>query len=182
MDDEHKSFEEEFTRIPVWVKLHDVPQQVFSDDDIILIATQIGKPVMLDSFTSSMCIDSWGRSSFSSCLIEINAVETAWQPIKLKVRFEPKVHGYSPRNGALNVSTFAKDGSNSVHTSSKKQLAKAVDIPQFDPESYTRSGGDAQDDMESMEEVEVVFDETTNLLSSTITGASTYMAHVVSKN
>ncbi|GJY14128.1 hypothetical protein Tco_0383437, partial [Tanacetum coccineum] len=112
----------------------------------------------------------------------VNVAKTAWQPIKLKVGFEPKVHGYSPRNGAPNVSTFAKDGSNSVHTSSKKQLAKAVDIPQFDPESYTRSGGDVQDDMESVEEVEVVFDETTNLLSSTITGTSTYTAPVVSKN
>ncbi|GKG63901.1 hypothetical protein Tco_0647268, partial [Tanacetum coccineum] len=30
---------------------------------------------------------------------------------------------------------------------------------------HTRSGGDVQDDMESVEEVEVVFDETTNLLS-----------------
>ncbi|GJT77832.1 hypothetical protein Tco_1044557 [Tanacetum coccineum] len=45
---------------------------------------------------------------------------------------------------------------------------------------YTRSGGDptsVQDDMEDEEEVEVVFDETTNLLNSSITGASTYTAY-----
>ncbi|GJT86006.1 zinc knuckle CX2CX4HX4C containing protein [Tanacetum coccineum] len=64
---------EELTRIPIWVKLHDVPIQVFEEDDISLIATFIGKPVMLDSYTSAMCNDSWGRSSFARCLIEVNS-------------------------------------------------------------------------------------------------------------
>ncbi|GJY79520.1 zinc knuckle CX2CX4HX4C containing protein [Tanacetum coccineum] len=60
------------TRIPIWVKLHDVPIQVFEEDDISLIATFIGKPVMLDSYTSSMCNDLWDRSSFARRLIEVN--------------------------------------------------------------------------------------------------------------
>ncbi|GJU12031.1 zinc knuckle CX2CX4HX4C containing protein [Tanacetum coccineum] len=64
---------EELTRIPIWVKLHYVPIQVFEEDGISLIATFIGKPVMLDSYTSSMCNDSWGRSSFARCLIKINS-------------------------------------------------------------------------------------------------------------
>ncbi|GJT20620.1 zinc knuckle CX2CX4HX4C containing protein [Tanacetum coccineum] len=64
---------EELTRIPIWVKLHDVPIQVFEEDGISLIATFIGKHVMLDSYTSSMCNDSWGRSSFARCLIEVNS-------------------------------------------------------------------------------------------------------------
>ncbi|GJT49013.1 hypothetical protein Tco_0975170 [Tanacetum coccineum] len=34
---------------------------------------------------------------------------------------------------------------------------------EFDPKNFMRSGGDVQDDMESEEEVEVVFDESTNL-------------------
>nr|GEZ24488.1 zinc knuckle CX2CX4HX4C [Tanacetum cinerariifolium] len=63
---------EELTRISLWVKLHDVPIQVFEEDGISLIATFIGKPVMLDSYTSSMCNVSWGRSSFARCLIKVN--------------------------------------------------------------------------------------------------------------
>ncbi|GJY28892.1 zinc knuckle CX2CX4HX4C containing protein [Tanacetum coccineum] len=64
---------EELTRIPLRVKLHDVPIQVFEEDDgISLIASFISKPIMLDSYTSSMCNDSWGRSSFARCLIEVN--------------------------------------------------------------------------------------------------------------
>lgn len=66
---------EELTRIPIWVKLHDVPLQVFEDDGINLIASFIGKPIMLDSYTSSMCKDSWGRSSFARCLIEVGSVD-----------------------------------------------------------------------------------------------------------
>ncbi|GJV92489.1 hypothetical protein Tco_1540302 [Tanacetum coccineum] len=37
------------------------------DERQSLIATFIGKPVMLDSYTSSICNDSWGRSSFARC-------------------------------------------------------------------------------------------------------------------
>ncbi|GJX75410.1 zinc knuckle CX2CX4HX4C containing protein [Tanacetum coccineum] len=64
---------EELTSIPIWVKLHDVPLQVFEEDGISLIDTLIGKPVMLDSYKSSMCNESWGRSSFARCLIEVNS-------------------------------------------------------------------------------------------------------------
>ncbi|GJR94322.1 zinc knuckle CX2CX4HX4C containing protein [Tanacetum coccineum] len=66
-----KLLKEELTRIPIWFKLHDVPLQVFEDDGISLIASFIGKLVMLDSYTSSMCNDSWGRSSFAWCLIDV---------------------------------------------------------------------------------------------------------------
>ncbi|GJS12161.1 zinc knuckle CX2CX4HX4C containing protein [Tanacetum coccineum] len=64
---------EELTRILIWVKLHDVSIKVFEEDGISLIATFISKPVMIDSYTSSMCIESWGRSSFAQCLIEVNS-------------------------------------------------------------------------------------------------------------
>nr|GEW41244.1 zinc knuckle CX2CX4HX4C [Tanacetum cinerariifolium] len=64
---------EELTRIPVWAKIHDVPIQVFLENGLSIIASQIGKPIMLDSYTSSMCIESWRRSSFALCLIKVNA-------------------------------------------------------------------------------------------------------------
>ncbi|GJT24170.1 zinc knuckle CX2CX4HX4C containing protein [Tanacetum coccineum] len=175
---------EELTRIPVWVKIHDVPLQVFSEDGISLIASQIGKPIMLDSFTSSTCIDSWGRSSFARCLIEVKADE----PIKPKVGFEPKPHGNSQKNEASNVSTSANDGPNFVHSSFKEKPGKAVDIPSS---SYTRGFAkredlqfpssssniltlnpyDALDDMKSEEEVEVVSDETVNFLKYVLKNA-----------
>nr|GFB50445.1 zinc knuckle CX2CX4HX4C [Tanacetum cinerariifolium] len=50
-----------------------ISRKVVKKDGISLIATFIGKPVMLDSYTSFMCNDSWGRSSFARCLIEVNS-------------------------------------------------------------------------------------------------------------
>nr|GEV14300.1 hypothetical protein [Tanacetum cinerariifolium] len=53
-----------------------IPKKVIKEDGISLIATQIGNPITLDSFTSSMCTESWGRSSFACCLIEVSADAT----------------------------------------------------------------------------------------------------------
>nr|GEW99188.1 zinc knuckle CX2CX4HX4C [Tanacetum cinerariifolium] len=49
-----------------------IPRKVVKKDGIRLIATFIGKPIMLDSYTSSMCKDSWSGSGFARCLIEVN--------------------------------------------------------------------------------------------------------------
>ncbi|GJR69256.1 reverse transcriptase domain, reverse transcriptase zinc-binding domain protein [Tanacetum coccineum] len=58
---------------PVWVKMHHVPIVAYSEVGLSLITTQIGKPIMLDSYTSNMCLNSWGRSTYARALIEISA-------------------------------------------------------------------------------------------------------------
>ncbi|GKF83712.1 zinc knuckle CX2CX4HX4C containing protein, partial [Tanacetum coccineum] len=76
---------DELTRIPVWVKIHDVPIQGFSEDGLSIIVSQIGKHIMLDSYTSSMCIESWGRGSFARCLIEINVDDVIKESLTMGV-------------------------------------------------------------------------------------------------
>nr|GEY47955.1 zinc knuckle CX2CX4HX4C [Tanacetum cinerariifolium] len=76
---------EEPTRIPVGVKIHDVPMQVFSKDGLSIIASQIVKPIMLDSYTSSMCIESWWRSSLAGSLIEINTDDVLKESLTIGV-------------------------------------------------------------------------------------------------
>ncbi|GKF24167.1 trichome birefringence-like protein 3 [Tanacetum coccineum] len=49
--------QDEVKKVPVWVKLHKVPVVAYSEDDLSLIATQIGDPIMLDAFTSAMCVE-----------------------------------------------------------------------------------------------------------------------------
>ncbi|GKE75440.1 putative reverse transcriptase domain-containing protein, partial [Tanacetum coccineum] len=56
----------------VWVKMHHVPIVAYSKVGLSLITTQIGKPIMLDSYTSNMCLNSWGRSTYARALIEIS--------------------------------------------------------------------------------------------------------------
>ncbi|GJY42923.1 cytokinin dehydrogenase 3-like protein [Tanacetum coccineum] len=49
----------------VCVKLHGVPVTAFSNNGLSAIATKLGIPLMLDSYTSHMCMQSWGRSSYA---------------------------------------------------------------------------------------------------------------------
>lgn len=62
---------ENHTSIPVWVKMHDVPLAAFTADGLSVIASKIGNPLMLDSYTSTMCSESWGLSSYARAMIEI---------------------------------------------------------------------------------------------------------------
>ncbi|GJX70367.1 retrotransposon protein, putative, ty1-copia subclass [Tanacetum coccineum] len=55
------------------VKLHGVPVTAFSDDGLSAIATKLGTPLMLDSYTSDMCLQSWGRSSYARVMIKLRA-------------------------------------------------------------------------------------------------------------
>ncbi|GKA71660.1 putative reverse transcriptase domain-containing protein [Tanacetum coccineum] len=59
--------------VPIWVKLHGVPVMAFSEDGLSVIATKLGTPLMLDSYTSDMCMQSWGRSSYARAMIELRA-------------------------------------------------------------------------------------------------------------
>ncbi|GJT16951.1 reverse transcriptase domain-containing protein [Tanacetum coccineum] len=56
---------EDVGNVLVWVKLHGVPITAFSEDGLSAIATKVGTPLMLDSYTSGMCLQSWGKSSYA---------------------------------------------------------------------------------------------------------------------
>ncbi|GKE46649.1 putative reverse transcriptase domain-containing protein, partial [Tanacetum coccineum] len=57
----------------VWVKLHGVPVTAFSEDGLSAIATKPGTPLILDSYTSDMCMQSWDMSSYARVMIELRA-------------------------------------------------------------------------------------------------------------
>ncbi|GJX97390.1 putative transcription factor AS2-LOB family protein [Tanacetum coccineum] len=52
---------EDVGNVPVWVKLHGVPVTAFSENGLSAIATKLDTPIMLDSYTADMCLQSWGR-------------------------------------------------------------------------------------------------------------------------
>ncbi|GJW31731.1 hypothetical protein Tco_0051763 [Tanacetum coccineum] len=69
-----KLLKEDVDNILVWVKLHNVHIMAFREDGLSVIATKLGTPLMLDSCTYAMCMESWG---FSMCTIH---VEYEWKP------------------------------------------------------------------------------------------------------
>ncbi|GJX56435.1 putative ribonuclease H-like domain-containing protein [Tanacetum coccineum] len=66
---------EDVSTILVWVKLHGVPVTAFSEDGLSAIATKLGTPLMLDSYTSDIYMQSWGRSSCARVMTELRADE-----------------------------------------------------------------------------------------------------------
>nr|GEV67922.1 hypothetical protein [Tanacetum cinerariifolium] len=64
---------EDIGTVPVWVKLHRVPVMAFNEDGLCAISTKLGTPLMLDSYTSDMCMQSWSTSSYAKAMIELRA-------------------------------------------------------------------------------------------------------------
>ncbi|GJU97026.1 retrotransposon protein, putative, ty1-copia subclass [Tanacetum coccineum] len=69
---------EDVGNVPVWFKLHGVPVTAFSKDGLSAIAMKLDTPLMLDSYTSDMCLQSWGRSRYARVMIEL------WADVELK--------------------------------------------------------------------------------------------------
>ncbi|GKB06393.1 hypothetical protein Tco_0834626 [Tanacetum coccineum] len=88
------------TKVPVWVKIHKVPVVAYSEDGLSLIATQIGKPIMLDTFTSAMCAEPWGRIGFARALIEVTAEKELKQEVTMAV---PIVEGDGHTMERMNI-------------------------------------------------------------------------------
>ncbi|KAJ0766031.1 hypothetical protein HanPI659440_Chr08g0310681 [Helianthus annuus] len=78
--------------VPVWIKMHEVPLTAFTEDGLSLLASKVGMPKMLDSYTATMCAESWGRSSFARALVEIHAAVELKKSITVAI---PSLEGNS---------------------------------------------------------------------------------------
>ncbi|GKB21657.1 zinc knuckle CX2CX4HX4C containing protein [Tanacetum coccineum] len=170
---------EELTHILIWGKLHDVPIHVFEEDGISLIVTFICKPVMLDSYTSFICNESWGKSSFARCLIEVNSeanlvdVVTIGIPSlsgdgftkeTIRVEYEPKATTSAPKKGTTYVG----------YTSQSTPMLKTTgNSSKKDNLSMSNSFSALNEEEEEDEEdVENVYDESANLIQNIKAGGS----------
>nr|GEU51561.1 hypothetical protein [Tanacetum cinerariifolium] len=99
---------EDVSTVPVWVKLHGVPVMAFSDDGLSAIATKLGSPLMLDSYTSDMCMQSWGRGD-GHCTCNVR-VEYEWNPPRCaSCKVFGHIHEECPKNtGAGEKKTLKK--------------------------------------------------------------------------
>ncbi|GKD46303.1 hypothetical protein Tco_1270948, partial [Tanacetum coccineum] len=64
---------EDVCNIFVWVKFHDILITTFTEDSLSAIATYLGTPLMLDSYTTDICLESWDRSSYARANIKLMA-------------------------------------------------------------------------------------------------------------
>nr|GEU81051.1 hypothetical protein [Tanacetum cinerariifolium] len=98
---------EDVSTVPVWVKLYGVPVTAFSEDGLSAIATKLGTPLMLDSYTSDMCMQSWGREDHYTCNVR---VEYEWKPPRCSsCKVFGHIHEECPKNtGAGEKKTVKK--------------------------------------------------------------------------
>ena len=85
---------EEVTSAPVWLKLYNVPIVAYTEVGLSLVTTQIGKPIMLDSYTSSMCEKSWGRNSYARALVEVSSLNELMDHVVVAIPY-PNGSGHS---------------------------------------------------------------------------------------
>nr|GEV81154.1 hypothetical protein [Tanacetum cinerariifolium] len=120
---------EDVENVPIWVKLHGVLVTAFSEDGLSDIATKLGTLLMLDSYTSDMCLQSWGRSIYARVMIEIRSDVELKDYIMVVI---PKIMGEGPvpKKHTASLSGNRKKGvahTNEVRNSNPFDVLNLVD-------------------------------------------------------
>ncbi|GJV78293.1 putative ribonuclease H-like domain-containing protein [Tanacetum coccineum] len=180
---------------PWFIRVHmtslGVHMTAFSDDGLSIIATKLGTSLMFDSYTSDMCMQSWGMSSYARVMIELRADEELKDTIVVAMQklvgegfniFTIRVESVSNKNGAntsgknkqVEVSRQEGVASSSISTTS---IAEKID--KFERQLIEGKLFLVDDDgkplpkvvsmvnVDSDSEVEEVFDEHTTFMAST---------------
>ncbi|GJR16018.1 zinc knuckle CX2CX4HX4C containing protein [Tanacetum coccineum] len=71
------------SKLPIWVKILNVPMEAWSVKGISALASSLGKPIIMDEMTAKMCAKGEGRLSFARVLIEIDAGKKLKQEIEV---------------------------------------------------------------------------------------------------
>ncbi|GJR01896.1 putative reverse transcriptase domain-containing protein [Tanacetum coccineum] len=132
---------EDVSTIPVWIKLYGILVMAFSEDGLSATATKLDTPLMLDSYTADMCMQSWGRSSYARAMIELRADVELKDNIMADM---PKI----TREGYYICNIHVEYEWNPLDDDENPLVPTSI--------------------VDSDSEVEVIFDETANLSISTI--------------
>ncbi|KAI3770647.1 hypothetical protein L6452_01788 [Arctium lappa] len=71
--------------IPLWVKIHDIPYDTWNDEGLSYIASKIGKPLAMDSWTANMCKYAAGKSAFARVLLEVPTRQNWLEKVKIRI-------------------------------------------------------------------------------------------------
>ncbi|GKC27774.1 RNA-directed DNA polymerase, eukaryota, reverse transcriptase zinc-binding domain protein [Tanacetum coccineum] len=85
-------------KVPVWVKLYNVPLEAWCVEGLSAIASSIGKPVVMDSMTTIMCSNGMGRFEYARVLVEIDDKKEFKEEIELQYRGKDgSIRGYKKK-------------------------------------------------------------------------------------
>ncbi|GJR87366.1 hypothetical protein Tco_0211377 [Tanacetum coccineum] len=115
---------EDIRNVLFWVKLHGVPVMDFYEDELSAIATKIGTLLMLDSYTSDICFQSWDKSRYARARIELRADEELKDTIVVAM---PRITGEGFYRGTAIRKTMCRNLSNEVSNSNPFDVLNTVD-------------------------------------------------------
>ncbi|XP_024978939.1 uncharacterized protein LOC112516149 [Cynara cardunculus var. scolymus] len=72
-------------KIPLWVRIHDIPYDAWNDEGLSHIASKIGIPLAMDSWTANMCKYAAGKSAFARVLLEVPVRDSWIEEVKVRI-------------------------------------------------------------------------------------------------
>ncbi|GKB82107.1 RNA-directed DNA polymerase, eukaryota, reverse transcriptase zinc-binding domain protein, partial [Tanacetum coccineum] len=70
-------------KIPVWIRLYNVPLEAWSIKGISAISIRLGRPIMMDQMTSDMCKKGSGRLGYARVLVKVDAGKEYLEKIEI---------------------------------------------------------------------------------------------------
>ncbi|PWA98935.1 hypothetical protein CTI12_AA014150 [Artemisia annua] len=63
----------EHDKIPIWIKMFNVPLEAWNNKGISALASSVGKPMIMDKMTAEMCMNASGKFAYARVLVEVDA-------------------------------------------------------------------------------------------------------------
>ncbi|GKD58660.1 zinc knuckle CX2CX4HX4C containing protein [Tanacetum coccineum] len=63
------------SKVPLWVKIYDIPLEAWNVDGISRIASRIGVLIIMDNITTSICEKPFGWALYAKVLVEVDAAK-----------------------------------------------------------------------------------------------------------
>ena len=76
--------------IPIWIKLCQIPLEAWTTKGISALASRVGKPMVMDAMTNTMCKMGVGRVGYARILVEASAKKELPEVIEVVYRNEQK--------------------------------------------------------------------------------------------
>ncbi|GJZ55586.1 zinc knuckle CX2CX4HX4C containing protein [Tanacetum coccineum] len=73
----------ELDKVPLWVRLCNIPIEAWTAKGISVIASRVGKPLVMDAVTASKCKQGIGLVRFTRVLIEVNAKKELAETVEI---------------------------------------------------------------------------------------------------
>ncbi|GKE38383.1 RNA-directed DNA polymerase, eukaryota, reverse transcriptase zinc-binding domain protein [Tanacetum coccineum] len=70
-------------KIPIWIRLVNIPLEAWNVRGISALASRLGRPIKMDQVTADMCRTGAGRLGYARVLIEINAEDEFFDKIEI---------------------------------------------------------------------------------------------------